>query len=65
MRNTIKKLVTAGITLGGLEYVKYRLNGGRPLLERVKEWKLQILDVKNRVEGKRPIVLETDECKIV
>lgn len=66
MKNDIlKKLVETGIAISGLEYVKHRFNGGRPLLEKAVNLFLQIRDLRNRIECVKPITIEADDCKIV
>lgn len=64
MKDILKKLAVAGLTFGGLEYAKYRIQGGRPLLERVREARLFIESLLND-EREGPITLKAGEYKIV
>ena len=65
MSDILKKFVEAGIIIGGLEYVKYRFNSGRPLLEKTRRAYLQIRDLKAQIEGVKPIKLGADDFKVV
>ena len=65
MRDVLKKIAIAGVTYGGLEYAKYRLRGGIPLLKQAQEIRLRLMDIRNRIENMKPIVLSGDECKII
>ena len=65
MKDILKKLAAAGATIGGLEYIKYRFNGGRPLLENTLKLIRRVQDFRNRIECKEPITLKADDCKIV
>lgn len=64
MKDILKKLALAGVTFGGLEYVKYRINGGQPLLERAKEARLFIESLLND-DPEGAITLEAGEYKVI
>lgn len=65
MHDIFKKLVVGTITFGGLEYVKYRVKGGKPLLEKAKAFRLKMNDISAKLAGKRPIELEAGDYKVV
>ena len=65
MRDILKKLMLIGLTYEGCKYVKYRINGGKPILEKAKEYKDRIREFVDKLDGKRPIELEANDFKIV
>ena len=65
MSDTLKKLAVAGLTFGGLEYIKYRINGGRPLLEKAKMVIRFLTDIRDEADGSIPVTLKANDYKIV
>lgn len=65
MHDILKKVATAGIAIGGLEYIKYRFYGGIPLLQKAKDLKNRIQETIGKLEGKKPVKLEANDYEIV
>ena len=65
MSDILKKLAGVGIAIGGLEYIKYRFNGGQPLLKKAMDFRNRLQVVLEKLEGKKPIELEANDYHIV
>jgi hypothetical protein len=61
MSDILKKLAIGCLTFGGLEYVKYRFKGGKPLLEKVRDAAIFLKSVMNDEES---VILEAGEFKV-
>ena len=62
MRDILKKIIVGVAVVKGLDYAKYRLNGGTPLLDRVRN---TVLFIKGLCKEDKPITLEANDYKIV